>query len=149
MSNILSSQNQKSQTNPKEKSFYKLFKRNVPEGWFIRRVEDIYAGFPDILLSTPSGIIQQLELKVVTGAGKVKLSPNQVVYLTKMGSLNAPVYCLVRFIDNKTLRESDWRLFHGSKAVSLKLHGLTKTEPDLLIADKNYAKLFDFLSRDT
>jgi len=87
MSNILSSQNQKSQTNPKEKSFYKLFKRNVPEGWFIRRVEDIYAGFPDILLSTPSGIIQQLELKVVTGAGKVKLSPNQVAYLTKMGAL--------------------------------------------------------------
>ena len=131
------------ETGTKERQFYQRFKQSAPPGFVLTRVESLYAGYPDLTIITPGGVITQIELKVCT-SNKVRLSPAQISYMTK--AKNAPVYILVRYIPRKMKREKSWLLYKAEKkAVQLALYGLDSVEPDLCIEDKNYSKLFDYL----
>ena len=131
------------QTSTKEKTFYQVLKKAAPEHFVLTRVESIYPGYPDLtLINLEKGKIIQIELKVSVSE-KVKLSPAQISYLTK--SCKAPVYILVIYIPSQTKKQKRWILFESSQAVRLSLHGLAKTEPALVIENKQYEKLFDYL----
>jgi hypothetical protein len=71
-----------------------------------------------------------LELKVVKGGWKVRLSPHQVAFNTKHASLGCPVFILVQRYHavDATPQNSDLLLFSGSQAPLLALNGL-KTAP--------------------
>ena len=75
------------ETGTKERQFYQRFKQSAPPGFVLTRVESLYAGYPDLTVITPGGVITQIELKVCT-SNKVRLSPAQISYMTK--AKNAP-----------------------------------------------------------
>ncbi len=67
-----------------------------------------------------------LELKVVKGGRKVRLSPHQVAFNVKHASMGCPVFILVQWFKNElaVLSESTISLFHGSQASELAIKGL-------------------------
>lgn len=89
-------------------------------------------GIPDCLIAfgplNPG--FAMLELKVVKGGWKVRLSPHQVAFNTKHASLGCPVFILVQRYHavDATPQNSDLLLFSGSQAPLLALNGL-KTAP--------------------
>lgn len=70
-----------------------------------------------------------LELKVVKGGRKVRLSPHQVAFNVKHASMGCPVFILVQWFKNElaALNESSISLFHGSQASDLAIKGLETT----------------------
>ena len=67
-----------------------------------------------------------LELKVVKGGRKVRLSPHQVAFNIKHASLGCPVFILVQAFARaeSTSKESRILLFSGSQAGFLAQNGL-------------------------
>ena len=88
-------------------------------------------GIPDCLIGfgplNPG--FAMLELKVVKGGRKVRLSPHQVVFNVKHASIGCPVFILVQIFKNElsTPNESSISLFQGSQASELAIKGLETT----------------------
>lgn len=88
-------------------------------------------GIPDCLIAfgpfNPG--FAMLELKVVKGGRKVRLSPHQVAFNVKHASLGCPVFILVQIFKNElsTPNESSISLFQGSQASELAIKGLETT----------------------
>jgi hypothetical protein len=83
-----------------------------------------------IAFGPPNPGFAMLELKVVKGGSKVRLSPHQVAFNAKHASLGCPVFILVQryHAADSTPKNSDLLLFSGSQAPFLALNGL-KTTP--------------------
>ena len=85
-------------------------------------------GIPDCLIGfgplNPG--FAMLELKVVKGGRKVRLSPHQVAFSLKHASLGCPVFILVQAFARaeSTAKESRILLFSGSQAGLLAQNGL-------------------------
>jgi len=114
-----------------EAALYKRVKENL-KGCHITRLESRTGlGIPDCLLGfgpLVSGFAM-LELKVVKGGYKVRLSPHQVAFSQKHAALGCPVFILVQryHTADSTAKDSDLLLFSGSQAADLVTQGLKVT----------------------
>jgi Holliday junction resolvase len=82
-------------------------------------------GVPDVLVCDEKGMFHFIELKATAG-NAVELRPHQVAWLSTHA--DASVWVAVQRVATKN-DPHQFFLFHGSKAVDLRLEGL-KVEPD-------------------
>lgn len=115
-----------------EAALYKRVRENLKDCLITRLESRTGLGIPDCLLGfgplTPGFAL--LELKVVKGGYKVRLSPHQVAFSQKHAALGCPVFILVQryHTADSTAKDSDLLLFSGSQAADLVTQGL-KTTP--------------------
>lgn len=94
--------------------------------WTATRLETwALPGVPDVLFCDERGDFHFVELKATAGRA-VELRPHQVSWLSNHA--RASVWVAVQKLETKN-EPKQFFLFHGSKAVDLKMEGL-KVEPD-------------------
>jgi Holliday junction resolvase len=82
-------------------------------------------GIPDVLICDERGAFHFVELKATAG-NAVELRPHQVAWL--VNHRRASVWVLVKKVPTKNAAQQVF-LFHGDRAVDLKMEGLTAVEP--------------------
>ena len=114
-----------------EAALYKRVRENLRDCHITRLESRTGLGIPDCLLGfgplNPG--FAMLELKVVKGGFKVRLSPHQVAFNQKHAALGCPVFILVQryHTAESTPKDSDLLLFSGSQAADLVTQGLKIT----------------------
>lgn len=115
-----------------EKDLWKQLQRALKQDkWPYVRIEATAAGIPDVLVSDLNGQLHLIELKMVKGS-KIKLSPQQVSFLTRFSNAGASVWILAR----REGKLPSHYLFYGDAAIALAEGTLDKSElliPVLLV----------------
>jgi len=113
----------------REASFWRSLKTQLKKTrprWLATRIEGASTpGLPDVLLADETGRFHLVELKICT-AFSVRLSSQQVSFLTRYSRVGASVWILVR----QQRPDGDFVfLFSGSQAVDLVERGMKKITP--------------------
>ena len=113
----------------REASFWRSLKTQLKKTrprWLATRIEGASTpGLPDVLLADETGRFHLVELKICT-AFSVRLSSQQVSFLTRYSRVGASVWILVR----QQRPDGDFVfLFYGSQAVELVERGMKKITP--------------------
>jgi len=113
----------------REASFWRSLKAQLKKKrprWLATRIEGASTpGLPDVLLADETGRFHLIELKICTGFS-VRLSSQQVSFLTRYSRVGASVWILVR----QQRPDGDFVfLFSGGQAVDLVERGMKKVTP--------------------
>ena len=101
-----------------EAQFWSTLKRNLPNTWFVNRIENrIGGGVPDVYICI-NGKSIWLELKV-TKSHRISISPNQIAWHYSYYQSKGVSFFLVKALPSSTLF-----LFEGVHGRGLSEHGL-------------------------
>ena len=108
-----------------ESALFKNVKKKLVDALVVPLENRVNLGIPDCLIATPP-TYSMLELKVVKTGKKVRLSPHQIAFALKHGSMGMPTYILVQWHPKGTTKASETRLllYHGTQAQELHERGV-------------------------
>ena len=108
-----------------EAALHKRVKTNLPDATIVRLENRVKLGIPDCLLALPP-TYSMVELKVVKTGKKVRLSPHQIAFALKHGTMGMPTYILVQWHPKGTTKAAETRLllYHGTQAQELHEKGV-------------------------